>query len=587
MSGSVVVERFCSKGLRWAVLLAVGLVVVMGFAARPAVASAADTWTLAADMQANALSGTPLNPFPDAYGHAGVWELMVAPSTTRDPASYYDMVLDVNDPCSIPGIVGWHNGVATPVGIASVNTTNNTIHGTCGPYEIFPPHEAFLHPGPANDSLVAWHSPITGTVSVSGGVSDADCGGGNGIAWFIDQGSNDLASGSIANCGAQRFPANLTVTVTKGATLYFLIDPKNNNYSYDLTQTDVTITELGPPPSIGLVAPASGVTGGQVTIIGTNLGDTTGVKFGSLPASFTIVSTTEVRATVPDGAIAAKISVTTPTGAANSPQLFTPTLSITSFSTHSGPAGTVLDIRGIGFAPGSSVKFNGTASSGVTYINPGEVKATVPATATSGPIALSDALGTARAGGTYTVTPSVAPTISSFTPASTITGTKVMITGTYLSGASSIKFGSLAASNFTIYSPTQLAVRVPDGAIAAPISVITAAGSATSTDSFTPTLSITGFTPASGPAGTIVDITGIGFTPTSSVKFNGTNATTTYIGPSEVKATVPTGASTGPIWLTTTDGTVQARTKYTLTTTKTTPGTRPIATRVHPAVSTS
>ena len=132
-----------------------------------------------------------------------------------------------------------------------------------------------------------------------------------------------------------------------------------------------------------------------------------------------------------------------------------------------------------------------------------------------------------------------------------------------------------------------MAVRVPYGASAAKISVITAAGSATSTDSFTPTLSITGFTPTSGPAGTIVDIKGIGFTSTSSVKFNGTNATTTYIGPARLKATVPTGASTGPIWLTTSDGTVKLITKYTLTTTKTTPSTRPIATRVRPAVSTS
>ena len=164
------------------------------------------------------------------------------------------------------------------------------------------------------------------------------------------------------------------------------------------------------------------------------------------------------------------------------------------------------------------------------------------------------------------MTPSVAPTITSFTPTSEITGSVVTITGTYLSGAS-VKFGSLVASRSTVQSPTLMTARVPDGAIAAKLSVITAAGTATSTQTFTPTLSITAFTPASGPAGTVVDIKGVGFTSTSTVKFNGTNATTTYIGPGEVKATVPTGASTGPIWLTTTTGTVQTRTKYTLTTT--------------------
>ena len=325
-----------------------------------------------------------------------------------------------------------------------------------------------------------------------------------------------------------------------------------------------TVTVSG-APRIGLFAPASGITGGQVTISGTYLGGATGVRFGGLQASFAVVSSTEVRATVPDGAIPAKISVTTPTGTAYSPQLFVPTLSVTSVSPHSGPVGTVVAIKGIGFAPGSTVRFGGVASSGVSYISPGEVRVTVPATATSGPVALSNAFGTVRAATGYTVTPSVAPTITSFTPTSGITGSVVRITGTYFDGAS-VRFGSLRASSSTVQSPTRITAKVPSGAVPGHIWVTTAAGTTTSTQTFTPTLSITAFTPASGPAGTVVDITGVGFTPTSTVKFNGTTATTTYIGPGEVKATVPTGTSTGPIWLTTTTGTVQTRTNYTPTT---------------------
>jgi hypothetical protein len=73
--------------------------------------------------------------------------------------------------------------------------------------------------------------------------------------------------------------------------------------------------------------------------------------------------------------------------------------------------------------------------------------------------------------------------------------------------------------------------------------------------------------------------TGIAFTPTSTVRFNGIPAATiTYISADEVEATVPAGATSGPITLTTSAGTVQARGSYTITTTKTSSNTRPTAT---------
>ncbi len=231
--------------------------------------------------------------------------------------------------------------------------------------------------------------------------------------------------------------------------------------------------------------------------------------------------------------------------------------------------GTVVVLRGVGFTPGSAVRFNGAAATVLHYVNAGEVQATVPSGATSGPVTLTNTgapVGTVRARASYTATPSVPPTIASFSPASAITGTKVMITGTNLSGASSIKFGNLPTANFTVYSPTLLGVRVPDGATQGKITVTTAAGIATSSQSFTPTLSISGFSPATGPAGTVVDIHGIGFTPASTVQFNLIPATSViFISSTELKATAPAGAGSGRITLATTAGTVQSRTNYTLT----------------------
>src|SRR5207247_11330326 len=62
---------------------------------------------------------------------------------------------------------------------------------------------------------------------------------------------------------------------------------------------------------------------------------------------------------------------------------------------------------------------------------------------------------------------------------------------------------------------------------------------------------VTRFTPASGPVGTSVTINGTNFTGTSAVLFNGTSASFTVNSATTIAATVPSGATTGPISVTT------------------------------------
>ncbi|MCC2547766.1 T9SS type A sorting domain-containing protein [Hymenobacter sp. BT175] len=65
---------------------------------------------------------------------------------------------------------------------------------------------------------------------------------------------------------------------------------------------------------------------------------------------------------------------------------------------------------------------------------------------------------------------------------------------------------------------------------------------------------ITGFTPASGTAGTSVIISGTNLHSPSGVTFNGTAATFTSGGSTQLTAVVPAGATTGPIVVTTAAG---------------------------------
>ena len=65
-------------------------------------------------------------------------------------------------------------------------------------------------------------------------------------------------------------------------------------------------------PKLTVLAPSTGITGSAVTLEGAALGGVTRVEFGALAAKFTVLSSTQVEAIVPDGARKAKISLTTP-----------------------------------------------------------------------------------------------------------------------------------------------------------------------------------------------------------------------------------------------------------------------------------
>jgi hypothetical protein len=323
-------------------------------------------------------------------------------------------------------------------------------------------------------------------------------------------------------------------------------------------------------PVVSSFSPGSGVTGSTVTINGSRYVPGATVRFGALASpSVTLVSDLQLKAVVPDGAVTGKISVTTAAGTGSSSTNFTPTLSITSFSPSHGPAGTVVTINGVGFNSGSAVKFNGTSATGVTHVSSTELKATAPAGGTTGPITVTNGTaptGTVKSRAYYAY---AAPTVSSFSPGSGITGTQVTINGSnYVPGAT-VKFGALASPSVTFVSTGQLKAVVPNGAVVGKISVSTPAGAGSSSTNFTPTLSIIGFSPSSGPAGTSVTINGIGFNSGSTVKFNGTGATSvTHTSSTVLKATVPSAATTGPITVTNTTGatgTVRSASNYTKT----------------------
>jgi hypothetical protein len=243
---------------------------------------------------------------------------------------------------------------------------------------------------------------------------------------------------------------------------------------------------------------------------------------------------------------------------------------ITKVSPNLGPTagGTKVTITGTGFTAGAAVAFGSTAATSVTFVSATQLTAVAPAHA-AGTI---DVAVTTSAGTTAHVLGDLfaygAPTVTSFTPTSGITGSSVTITGTGFVTGVKVKFGSLASSAKLI-SGTQLKATVPSGAVQSAISVSDKLGTGTSSGQFTPTLSITGFSPPNGPVGTVVTINGVGFTSTATVKFSGVAASSVmHISSTQLQATVPAGATTGTITVTNTTapkGAVRSATKFTVT----------------------
>src|SRR5439155_5462717 len=81
----------------------------------------------------------------------------------------------------------------------------------------------------------------------------------------------------------------------------------------------------------------------------------------------------------------------------------------------------------------------------------------------------------------------------------------------------------------------------------------------------TPPPTVGSFTPSSGPVGTTITISGSGLTGATGVTFNGAAASYTVDSDSQITATVPSSATSGPIGVTTPGGTATSSAAFSVT----------------------
>src|SRR2546427_6277755 len=116
---------------------------------------------------------------------------------------------------------------------------------------------------------------------------------------------------------------------------------------------------------------------------------------------------------------------------------------ITSFTPTSGPVGTLVTISGMNFTGATAVTFNGVKGDPFTVTSATAIQDTVPAGATTGPLSVTTAGGTATSTSSFTVVDTTPPTVSMTAPAagSTVAGTvTVSATATDNVGVAGVQF---------------------------------------------------------------------------------------------------------------------------------------------------
>ena len=401
-----------------------------------------------------------------------------------------------------------------------------------------------------------------------------------------------ISGANLASATSVRFGTAAATISSDTATQIVAVSPAASAGTVDITVTNAAgtsststadqFTYVVPIPTVSQVSPRQGPTAGgtAVTISGTNLTGATGVTFGAAAAaSFTVNSATQITATSPAASAGTvDITVTTPSGTSALSQadqfayLAPPAVTSVSPSSGTTAGGTSVTIGGTNFTAVTSVRFGATSvpnftvnsATQITVLSPSGAAGTVDITVTTpgGTSALS-----ATDQFTYLV---AAPVVTGVSPAAgpTAGGTRVVIAGTSLSGATAVTFGSAAATAFTVNSATQITATAPAGSAGTvDITVTTAGGTSalSAADQFTyvvPAPTVSGISPTSGPTsgGMSVTISGTSLTGASAVMFGSTAASSfTVNSPTQITAVAPAeAAGTVDITVTTPGGTSAA-----------------------------
>lgn len=233
-------------------------------------------------------------------------------------------------------------------------------------------------PGDTTPPLISYFSPTaagrTATVNIYGShfktTTSVRFGGVPAMSFTI---SSDSLIYARVNSGAS---GNVTVTTPFGTA----------------TKAGFTYINLDTiPPVIRSFTPIRGTTGTTVTIFGANLTGTLGVRFGNIPAGFTIVNDSTIMATVGSGATGNVSVIKRYDTATLGTFTFFASPVITSVTPASGAVGAIVTIfgRNFGMEPDSNIVYFGAVRANIIRASDTVLVVNVPNGATYNPITVT------------------------------------------------------------------------------------------------------------------------------------------------------------------------------------------------------
>ena len=484
-----------------------------------------------------------------------------------------------------------NNIIATPFGCTKMKFFDNNIGYALGPQQntVFKTMNGGViwEPLPRDNNFAYFnysHNDLQGLT-----IDQLWAGGGHGLlelttngggtplpqAYFLIDTVGVAATGNVnlVNYSRTGYTYQWHVNGVQVATTF------NAGYAHDINRTKDTVTlivsngistdttiqyhNFYPPVILSSFTPTTAGTGNQVMITGLNFTGATSVSFGGVAASsFTVLSSTSIRAFVGAGA-SGVVKVVTATGQGSLGGFtYIPPPVITSFTPISATAGATVTITGTNFTNVSAVSFAGIPATSFITVSSTTITAVTPSGG-SGLITVTTPGGTGSLTGYISL-----PTIASFTPLNGTYGTIMNIVGTSFTGATGVSIGGVNALSFVVNSSTSITAVVGDGATGSVI--VTKSGGSSSLAGFTWFASpvITSFSPATGPVGTTVVITGTNFhsTPANNIVYFGTvKATVTAGTTTSLTVIVPAGATFQPVSVTSNNLTAYSKQPFLVT----------------------
>ncbi len=428
--------------------------------------------------------------------------------------------------------------------------------------------------------LFTFGSPVVTAVSpgagvVGGGTAVTVTGTGLGGATAVNFGASVVAITS-ANINA----TGTVITVNSPAHAAGTVDVTVTNAVGTSATSSADLFTFG-APVVTAVSPGAGVVGGGtvVTVTGTSLGGATAVNFGASVVAITSanINATGTVITVNSPAHAAgtvDVTVTNAVGtsATSSADLFTfglPVVNAVSPAAGTTAGGTAVTVTGTGFGGATAVNF-GASVVAITSATINSLGTVITVNAPAHAAGTVDVTVTNAVGTSLTNPPSDQytyegqPTITGLSPSSgsVVGGTPVTITGTGFLSANAVDFGGFAGTGISIISATQLTVNTPAHAFG-PVSVTVTNANSTSGpnppfDQYTynNTPAVTNVSPNTGVTlgGTVVTLTGAGYSVATAVAFGGIPGTiNTITNDSLMTVTSPPNPVAGTVDITVTN----------------------------------